>query len=355
MNSRRIAAIAMLLLFAGPACADQRQLVARRKQEELDAINKRPLLAKSRVEDVFTIRREDGDLVLHVHLTPSQYETERRGEFAGFLSPALIECRGSRDTLIFSMSLSDWSDPSVAARLTLDSTPGAFAIEKHIEAADTELTITFRQTTLTASLVVYQQGGGARGPILQITADSFNALRRQHRIDIDTYLRPMLRDLHQEGALAPETAEAWQILADDLPVDPKYKQEVEKRLPALDDDHFKVRLQAADDLYHLGKDAALYIMHMDRGGLSLEQRMWLDQVIAHYRTMPQAQVRRLHDDLHYLADCLDCDDLQVRQLALARLRKISGKQLTGFDPGVKPDKRAAAVNDAREELFRPAP
>ena len=86
MNSRRIAAILMFLLLADPVGADQRQLVARRKQEELDAINKRPLLDKTRVEDVFTIRREDGDLVLHVHLPPSQYESERRGEFAGFLS-----------------------------------------------------------------------------------------------------------------------------------------------------------------------------------------------------------------------------------------------------------------------------
>ncbi|HEX4793050.1 MAG TPA: hypothetical protein VH370_04620 [Humisphaera sp.] len=355
MNSRRIAAIAMLLLFAGSACADQRQLVARRKQEELDAFNKKPLLDKTRVEDVFTIRREDGDLVLHVHLPPSQYESEHRGEFAGFLFPALVECRGSRDTLIFAVTLSDWSDPSTLSRVELASTPGAFEIDKHVETADTEVAITFRQSTLSASLIVYQSGGGARGPILQITADSFNALRRHHLAAIETYLRPMLRDLHQEGALAPETPEAWQILADDLPIDPKYKQDIEKRLPALDDDKFKVRLQAADDLYKLGKDAALYIMHMDRGNLSFEQRMWLDEVIAHYRTMPQAQVRRLHDDPHFLADCLDCDDLQIRQLALARLRRLTGKPLAAFDPKVKPDKRAAAVNDAREELFRPSP
>ena len=88
--------------------------------------------------------------------------------------------------------------------MTLASTPGAFEIEKRIETADTELTITFRQTTLSASMVVYQQGGGTRGAILQITADSFNALRRHHLADIETYLRPMLRDLHQEGRWRPK-------------------------------------------------------------------------------------------------------------------------------------------------------
>jgi hypothetical protein len=183
-------------------------------------------------------------------------------------------------------------------------------------------------------------------------AETFAELRRQHPLEIETYLRPILREIHQEAALAPEPLEAWQVLSDDWPVDDSFKDKVQEQLADLDNNDFRVRSRAAEQLYHLGRDGAVYMLHMDRKALSPEQSLRLDEVIARYKPLPESRAAKLHDDPHFLADCLDCTDKTVRELALARLRKLSGRDIK-FDLDAKAEARVEAANDVRSLLFLP--
>jgi hypothetical protein len=333
--------------------ADRRQALEQQKQQALAALNDKPLLNKQRIEEVFCIRREGSDLMLHAFIEPTP--KPMKAQLDGLPFPAMVQCSLlSRDLpqVDFEFDLDDWSNPLVSAQLHIQSRPSSLQIDKTWHSADDESIVRFSEDGSRADLSVFTGDIGSRSGALHMQAETFAELRRQHPLEIETYLRPILREIHQEAALAPEPLEAWQVLSDDWPVDDSFKDKVQEQLADLDNNDFRVRSRAAEQLYHLGRDGAVYMLHMDRKALSPEQSLRLDEVIARYKPLPESRAAKLHDDPHFLADCLDCTDKTVRELALARLRKLSGRDIK-FDLDAKAEARVEAANDVRSLLFLP--
>ncbi len=61
------------------------------------------------------------------------------------------------------------------------------------------------------------------------------------------------------------------------------------------------------------------------------------------------EIDKMRSDVNFLLECLECDAVDVRTAALARLREVSGKNLE-FDVNAKADKLATAVCSLRVEL-----
>lgn len=349
-----IAAALPTFLAHGAFCADRGQVLEQQKRQAIEAMRKKPLLDKTRIEEIFSVRREGTDLVVHTFVTPTKGYIEQRAELHGIPFPATVQCRElSRDIpqVHFEFDIESWPKPLLHGLLHFQSQPGSLQMENHCDSPEGESIVTFSQDGMRVELKVFASDAASRSSSVRMQADTFLELRRQHPLEVETYLRPIFREIRQEAALAPEPHEAWQVLADDWPVDGSFKGKVEKYLNDLDSNDFRVRSAAAGQLFRLGRGAAVYLIHMDRKSLSPEQILRIDEVIARYKPLPEARAAKLHDDLHFLVDCLDCDDAVVRKLALARLQKLTGKELE-FDVDAKIDARVALTNDLRDELFR---
>jgi hypothetical protein len=347
------AAIAGTLAGGALALADRKQVIEQQKQQALAALKDKPLLDKHRIEQIFCIRREGSDLMLHAFIEPTSKTMQAKLD--GLPFPATVQCSLlSRDIpqVDFQFDLDDFSNPLVSGQLHVESRPSSLQIDRNYQEPNDERIVRFSEDGTRADLSVFAGDISARANAVHMQAESFAELRRQHPLEIETYLRPILREIHQEAALAPEPLEAWQVLADDWPVDNNLADKVKAQLPDLDNNDFRVRSKAAEQLYHLGRDGAVYMLHMDRKGLSPEQKKCLDEVVARFNPLPEPRANKLHDDLHFLADCLNCDDALVRKLALSRLCKLTGREIE-FDLEAKAEARIEAANDVRALLFAP--
>jgi hypothetical protein len=334
---------------------DRQEILAQQKSRALEAIRNRPLMAQHRLEELFSITADGDDLAFHALITPLRYYEDQRAELQGVAFPALVLCREMShdipDQIEFEFTLDDWSDPQVHAQLHIQSRPGGeLQVEKTWYTPAGERSVMFTQFAGRVHLrISSHEGSDATGTVVHLSDASFAALRRAHRAVIERYLRPLFHEVRQDAAFAPDPRAAWQVLADDWPVDETIGPRVRRELPALDDSDFRVRAEAADAIYKLCRGAAGYILHMDQSSLAPEQRLRLDEVTSRFKALPAEQAARLHDNVGFLIDCLYCDDLTTRKLALARLRKLTAKACP-FDLDAGADKRIAAVNALRQAL-----
>jgi hypothetical protein len=193
---------------------------------------------------------------------------------------------------------------------------------------------------------------GDRTVNVRLESRDLTTLRRQHPRLVNTYLRPVLRQLGQEQLLAIDERLAWQVLGGEQPVDPKAQQRVNELLPALDADAFAERQAAVEALKQLGSEGALVLMKLDRATLSPEQRAQIDQVLAHYKQASARDVSALADDLDFLLDVLLTDNADLRALALARLKQKTDQPID-FDPAADPATRTQRVIELRAALLPP--
>jgi hypothetical protein len=353
----RVSVAIVIALGASAALGRTRaEVLQQQKQQAMDAIAAKPLLEKHSIEEVFAIERSGDDLALRTFLQPVRYYEERRAELTGLAFPAVVQCREmSRDIpeVEFEFTLDDWSDPSTHAQLHIQSRPPEVQIEKTWYTPAGERAVLLMQGSQATMLRLSSHEGPGPETLVQFREPNFATLHRKHRQTVEQYLRPLLRDVKQEAVFAPEKNEAWQVLADDLPVDESYRTPVMAHLADLNDPSYAVRSAATRGLYDLGRGAAVYLLHVDREKLTDEQKLRVDQVVSRYSAVPEEQAAKLHDDSGFLIDCLYCEDLQLRQLALRRLTKVTGKDVA-FDLTVKDQAQVNAVNALRQQLF-PAP
>ena len=102
----------------------------------------------------------------------------------------------------------------------------------------------------------------------------------------------------------------------------------------------------------LGKPAALHLLHLDRQKLSPEQLEQVDAVISNFNVLPNDVAARLHDDPHFLVDCLYVEDAMISQLALSRLEKVLGREVK-FDSHLTDAERQGSQH-AAQNLFPPS-
>ena len=176
----------------------------------------------------------------------------------------------------------------------------------------------------------------------ELSAPSFTAMCWEHPGEANEYLRPIFRRLGEEAALfAVGPRAAWQVMADDRPVDPATAAATDAVMKDLGAESFSQRERAAAELRKLGEKAAIYLMKQRPGNLSLEQEMRVDLFLVPYRPLSADQVTRLGRDPTFLIDCLYNNDAALKKLIVRRLEKITGREID-FDAVSKSNDAAVA-------------
>ena len=195
-------------------------------------------------------------------------------------------------------------------------------------------------------------GNGGNGGISRnfgVQAADFQDLLREHRREVDDYVRPLLRDIGQQAVLAPDGRVAWQVLADHWRPDPELTRKAEQLLPAFNDLDFHARDKALAGLQAMGMHGAIVLTHLDRSGFSPEQNLMIDRSLAPFCQLSARDANRLRRDIEFLTDCLYIADRDIRAAALDQLKEVTGKDLP-FDIDVAEARRPAAVSALRKQL-----
>lgn len=196
-------------------------------------------------------------------------------------------------------------------------------------------------------------GDGNETHKVELSAPDLKTLQRQHPAEVNSYLRPVLRELDAESILDVDPTIAWQVFAPSAQADPNVAAQVNALVTKLDAANFADREQAADVLKKLGSPAAIVLMQLDRSHLSAEQNTRIEDILAPYAQLDHLQAARLAHDPGFLLSALDSDDLALRQNALTHLNAIAGHPVS-FDLNANPTQRHAAVDALRHELLPPA-
>ncbi|HWE01023.1 MAG TPA: hypothetical protein VG326_01345 [Tepidisphaeraceae bacterium] len=337
------------------------------RKQHRDGVMQYPLIKQRKLDEIFRLQLDGGELAVTTPLEPDREYQQRRAEIDGMSEPAMILCwlmSPDLGEVQFEISVEDYSDPLAVGRLHVTARPGGAATAKQLENIEIEKVwqtsngfrkVALNQVGESAKMIIFANDGGPNGFInLSIEEKDFATLRRLHHSETERWLRPILRELHQESAFAADPAAAWQILAEQWPADDHYQGLVAENLKSLNDDDFRVRRKACQALQKLGRDGALAMIKMDRRGLSLEQNVRLDEMIARYKPLPDAEARRLGKDRDFLLDCLYGDDPIARRLALDRLRALTVAPIP-FNVDAGDDERVRAVNALREKLIPATP
>jgi hypothetical protein len=356
-----------ILLPAGVAFsqnADRKGFFDQQRKAYREGNLQYPLMKQNRIDEVFRIRVDAGEMLIEPLLEPDREYVLRRAILDGLTEPAVILCHFTSQDLgqvEFELDVDDYSDPLTVGRLHIQGRPGGNDTGKQLEAIDITKSwqtpvglrrVFFNQNANSASMQIYANDGGNGHMDQRFVEKDFATLRRRHHAETEQWLRPILRELHQEAVFGADPATAWQVLAPQWPVDLKMKDAIGGKIAALDNDDFRVRRRTADDLERLGRNAALVMMKMDRTGLSDEQNLRLDEVISRFKPVADSEARRLRDDPNFLLDCLYGEDPTARGLALDRLRAVTNKPLE-FDLNASEDDRVKAVNAMRARLIPP--
>ena len=328
--------------------AEYREQIRHQRAQFESSVRAQPLLDQKRIDELFTLRVEGDDLVLTPQLAPTSTYSSMRAELEGFTFPAVVARMrlGRAGASQFELILDDYGDPDAFARLHVLARPGMLQFDKTDQRLDGTRRVRLIQAERQVHLAVFELD---RSQNVTLVAETFAALRRQHPHEVDAFVRPLLRELRQEAAFAPDAATAWQVLSDRWPLDASTEARVRAELPALDAADFRHREAAVTRLRAVGRDAALAIRRMDRAGLSAEQNARLDGVAARFEPLRASRAAELRQDPTFLLDCLYADEPNARRLALARLAEIVGRPLA-IDVDAPLDVRVPAVDRLRSEF-----
>ena len=103
------------------------------------------------------------------------------------------------------------------------------------------------------------------------------------------------------------------------------------------------RQRASRSMEALGKPGVLAALRIDRGGLSPEQTARIDEFLARHDEARYADAKAAVRDMDFLLDCLEFEDLAVRQAARSALAVLLRRPID-FDVNAATADRAAAVD-----------
>ena len=340
-----VAALVALGAMTVPlARADQGLEWENRRQEQRKSyealMENVPQLDPTRPGDVMRIRVEDKILVLRTSLPSTQNEGYLRVKLDGTHDFALLRVQGgSNDRKVsvvpsnFQFTLNDYSQPHQISTLSVTAEQTYLTVSRSVQLPEGYSSVQLIERVGSpgygqsgaVQLVVSENGSGSESPVsLDVEAPDFFTLAQAYPLETAHYLRPLLRDLGQEPAFAPDPLVAWQVFADEWKADEAAARRVAELMPTLNVDDFHVRENAMRELQKLGRQGAAVLMHLDRRSLSPEQNVRVDRVLADYAQLAPKEAQRLHNDAGFLLDCLYCEEPALRQAAIARLRQSSG-------------------------------
>jgi hypothetical protein len=254
----------------------------------------------------------------------------------------------------------DYSNPKViATHLEVYGQPNYVQVVRAVEYVNSkDETVSLNQnyvvgSPLTLRVQVNFETGSDIPLNIVLSAPSVWELRRQNPIEYEKYLLPMFRSFRQERTLftLPDAA-AWQVLADTWISPPDIATQVQPLIAELNADDYAARSQAAQKLRAMNGSAALYLMAMNRTGLSPEQNAQIDTLLRSYQPFPDKQVQQLRRSVNFLIDCLYSDDDAVRTSAVQHLSNLLGHPVQ-FDVNQSSSASEDAIRHLRDQLDPP--
>jgi len=193
---------------------------------------------------------------------------------------------------------------------------------------------------------------GQDGTMLHsLTANDFQALKREHKAEVYQYLGPILRLLRTDGVIGADARKARQVLMARGELN-EVEPQVKKLVMQLDADSFKDRENALHKLKEMGPDALAVVEKLNRKSLSAQQQTEIEAFISDVKLASLDELARLRKDPDFLVECLYCDDSSIRIAALERLKSLHAP-VGGIDPRSDPLPQAAAIEELRARLVAP--
>jgi hypothetical protein len=155
------------------------------------------------------------------------------------------------------------------------------------------------------------------------------------------------RLIPDEGLIRPWAADVYRAFPQIQPR-PEIQQKLPEILVAMDAADSAQRDAASRRLEALGNQGVLAALRLDRSALSPEQRNRIAFAIKAQSRCPLA-AEDLREDLGFLISCLEFDDPSVRDLALASLRSLFGRDIA-IDVAAGPAAPHAATDALRKQL-----
>jgi len=260
----------------------------------------------------------------------------------------------------------DFSDPALIDRhLQVLSAPNNLQVVYGFEYLDKakvhwsqEATIQQFSPPQTDQIVLRVQvdpeSGTAAPYKIEISSPNFIALRSEHPVEFEKYVRPAFEALRQDPiVLGVDPRLAWQVLGDTAKPSGDIAAKVSAILSQFNSDDFSTRAAAEKQLQALGEPAALYLLSTDRSKLAPEQRARCDKFLAAYRPLTDEQARDFRTNVNFLLDCLYSDDAAERTAALDHLNRAVRTNVS-FDVNAPSAQRIAAIAQLRKQLSPPA-
>jgi hypothetical protein len=364
--AQTFASLAAVVLLFGNARAGQSEWDSRRDEQRKSyeaLMDNVPLIPQTKPHEIMRLRVEDKVLILRTPLYSTSGDGYARVKIDGLNGCALVRVQGGADTIDgdlvtpfnFQFTLNDYTQPQRITTFSVTSEQTYLTISKSVQLPDGYSNIQLIER-------IGSPGYGQNGAVQLVVSESaarehsitnvnleacdFFELIRANPREADQYLRPLLRELGQEEALAPDPLVAWQVFADRWQADPSTTAQVKALLPKLDADDFRVREQALRELQDLGRDGAAVMVHLDRSKLTAEQSDRIDRALTAYAQLPAKEASRLRNNRSFLLDCLNCDELALRQAAYEQLSKLHGPLM--LDIKSDPETRAGAIAALRK-------
>jgi hypothetical protein len=177
-------------------------------------------------------------------------------------------------------------------------------------------------------------------------------LRKRYPTFVQTTLSAVMRRVGLRGFVRRHPAgEVYRAFPSVQP-DPAAAAKVAAILPKLGSTKPREREAASDAIEEMGRPAVLAVLRLDRTTLTPEQNARLDGfLIASGEAAPDPSAHP-EEDLDFLVDCLDDDELPIRQAAREALTRKLGHPLN-FDITLTGDARSEAVDRLYEQIDRP--
>ncbi len=172
-----------------------------------------------------------------------------------------------------------------------------------------------------------------------IKAHDFQELTERNHPEIERYLRPVLRELGQLQLLPDPCGPTAQLLKHRLPITAADLQRFGRLVEKLDADDWRSRDEAQKEILDAGPRGALYVLSMNRAGLSPEQGQRIDGLHAQFGLASEAELKSIAADPFFWINRLADPDALVRLAAAAQL------------PAFKIDRNELAKEPAGDQLL----
>jgi hypothetical protein len=364
----------LTLCAAGPASqpaeSTDPKVILQKIKSDADAaredIEYRPSLGEKRWDEALVLDYNGPALTARTQLSPTF--RGRSLTITGETGICLAELRFNRmgTPMFFYFKRVDTTDPDYPSRITdLSATPGHTQLNQTLTSIAQTIFVQLVDDRINPDKQSPHPNGECRLYIdisntsteaqmyhKQVFEADLPALLWSHRALCDQFVRPMLRDLGQERLMRIDTSVARQVLAGQShkPADSAVSDEVRELVQKLDSDDFKERKSASEKLKDLGLPGAQAMLELDRAKLTPEQRNRVNEIIDANHPVKPADIERFGNDPAFLIDCLELDDHEVIDAALARLQRSKQKK-PDFDPKADPAEQTKELDALRHQLL----